>query len=118
MGVFSVPVEIGDPQGERFEPVDAVVDTGATYTLAPASLLRRLGVEARTRSPFELADGSLREFDIGQTEVRIDGQETTTLVVFGDEDMQPLLGAYTLEGLRLAVDPARRRLVQVPGRLM
>ncbi len=30
----------------------------------------------------------------------------------------PLLGAYALEGLRLAADPVRRRLTPVPGLLL
>ena len=30
MGLFHVPIEIGDPQGERYERIDALVDTGAT----------------------------------------------------------------------------------------
>lgn len=37
--------------------------------------------------------------------------------VFGDPDTPPLLGAYTLEGLRLAADPVDRRLIPVPGLL-
>ena len=45
MGVFSVPIEIGDPWRNRFERLDALVDTGATFTLVPASLLDELGVE-------------------------------------------------------------------------
>ena len=118
MGVFSIPIEIGDPQGERFEPVDAVVDTGGTFTVVPASTLRKLGVEPEERGPFEMADGTLRDYDIGQTAVRVNGREVTTVFVFGDEGIGPLLGVYTLERLRLAVDPARQRLVQVPGRLM
>ena len=69
MGVFSVAIEIGDPGGERYESIDAVVDTGATYTVVPASRLRRLRVTPRPTSPFELADGSLRDFAIGETRV-------------------------------------------------
>ena len=34
-----------------------------------------------------------------------------TLVVFGEDHARALLGAYTLEGLRLAVDPTHRKLV-------
>jgi hypothetical protein len=41
-----------------------------------------------------------------------------TLVVFGEAETKPLLGAYALEGLRLAPDPVGRRLVPVPGLLM
>ena len=32
-------------------------------------------------------------------------------MVFGEDDAPSLLGAYTLEGLGLAVDPASQRLV-------
>ena len=118
MGVFSVPIEIGNPHGEHYERIDAVVDMGASYTLVPASTLRQLGVKPQVSSPFELADGSLRDFKIGESRVRVNGQDVVTLVVFGEEGVEPLLGAYTLEGLRLAVDPVRRRLVSVPARLM
>ena len=118
MGSFTVTIEFGDPAGSRFEPREALVDTGATYTLAPASLLRDLGVEPSERASFELADGTTTELDLGETRVRIGGQEITTVVVFGPEGTAPLLGAYTLERLRLAVDPVRRQLIPVPGRLM
>ena len=118
MGIFYVTIEIGDPQGQGFESVEALVDTGATYTVAPASRLHALGVQPQVEAPFELADGSLRDFALGQTQVKVDRQEVTTLVVFGDEHAQTLLGAYTLEGLRLAVGPVRQRLISVPARLM
>ena len=55
---------------------------------------------------------------MGQTWARIDGRSVITLVIFGDEEVLPLLGAYTLEGLRLGVDTVNQRLVQTPGLLM
>ena len=118
MGIFNVPIEIGDSEGTRFEQVDALVDTGATFTMVPASVLRSLGLEPSERGALELADGSLQEFDIAETRLRINGQETSTVVVFGSDDMMPLLGAYTLERVRLAVDSAVQRLIRVPWRLM
>ena len=57
MGTFSVDVEIGDPQGREFVVVNALVDTGATYTALPESLLNRLGVRPRADRRFRLADG-------------------------------------------------------------
>jgi hypothetical protein len=41
-----------------------------------------------------------------------------TLVVFADSSSPALLGAYALEGVRLAADPLARRLVPVPGLLL
>jgi len=118
VGTFHYAIEVGDPQGTRFERVDALVDSGASYTLFPASLLRRLGVTPHEQVLFLLADGRRLERDVGRTWVRIDGKAEITLVVFGDEGAEPLVGAYTLEGLRLGVDPLNRRLVPIPGYLM
>ena len=36
MGTFSVRLQVGDPSGQRFEAIDAMVDSGATYTVLPA----------------------------------------------------------------------------------
>lgn len=118
MGTFSVTIEIGDPTGSRWEQREALVDTGASYTSLPASTLRRLGVTPHDRVRFIMADSRAIELDVGQTWVRIDGKSVITLVVFGAEDAEPLLGAYTLEGLRLGVDPSNRRLIPIPGLLM
>jgi len=56
--------------------------------------------------------------DMGETKVRVEGMETTTWVLFGDEGTTPLLGAMTLEGLLLGVDPFNERLVPVEGLLV
>jgi clan AA aspartic protease len=118
MGAFRVPIEVGDVQGQRFEAVEALVDTGATYTLVPRSLLQRLGVTPEERWPFTLADGRTVEYDVAQVQVRLDGRRRYTVVVFGDDGVQCLLGVVTLEEFRLGVDPVSRRLIPVPGLLM
>ena len=115
MGTFRVRIEVGASEHERFEPVEVLVDTGATYTVLPRTRLEELGVLPHTRAPFVLADGSEIELEIGRAWIRIDGREEPTLVVFGDT---ALLGAYTLEALRLSPDPVGRRLVPVRALLM
>lgn len=115
MGTFSVTFEIGDPQGERYESIEAVVDTGSTYTWIPQEILGRLGVTRESRMEFQTADGHVVERDIAETSVRLDGRHRTTIVVFAGEDDSALLGAYTLEGLGLAVDPLGQRLVPTRG---
>lgn len=118
MGTFRVTVEIGDPKGERYESVESLVDTGASYTQVSTSVLERLGVIPHTRATFVLANGSRYERPVGRTWVRLDGRSEITLVVFGPEEIGAILGAYTLEGFLLAPDPVNRRLVPVPGLLM
>jgi aspartyl protease family protein len=113
MGVFKVPIEVGDPAAETFETIEAMVDTGATNTMLPADLLRKLGVTPYKKSIFELGDGRQVEFELGRTWVKVDGQQEFTQVIFGTDESEPLLGAITLEEMALAVDPVSRRLVPV-----
>ena len=110
MGTFTYPIEAISADGSRSETVDATVDTGSTYTCLPSDLLGRLGVAPRRRIQSELADGSIVEDAVGEARVRVEGIETTTIVVFVDEAAPTLLGAYTLEGALLVVDPVRQRL--------
>ena len=67
MGTFSVDLEI--PRSTRFEMINALVDTGATYTVLPASLLRSLDVAPVDRQSFILANGQRihRDMDTGAT---------------------------------------------------
>ena len=104
--------------GDRFESIQVLVDTGATYSWMPASALTRLGVKPTFRFPFVLADGRRIERYMAETRARLNGEERTTIVVFGDKGTQPLLGAYALEGFGLSADPEDRRLVPVTGFLL
>lgn len=118
MGTFHYPIEVGDPQGQRWERLDALVDTGATYTTLPASLLRRLGVQAIERTTFTLADERTVERDLGIALVRIDGRLRPTVVVFSPGEGTFILGAVTLEEFSLGVDLVRKHLVRTTGLLM
>ena len=116
MGTFSVALTVQGPTGESAS-VDALVDTGSTYTVLPSSLLGRLGVTPTDRTAFRLADERVVEYDVGELTARLDGRERTVLVVFGSDDAAPLLGAVTLELFNMSVDPVEQRLVPVPGLL-
>lgn len=118
MGTFRVTVDVGDPEGRRYERVEAIVDTGATYTSLPRPLLEALGVIPHARASFVLADGRHVEREIARTWIRIDDRIEMTLVVLAEPGNPPLLGAYALEGLRLAADPVARRLVPLSGLLL
>ena len=115
MGSFRYRVEIGSQQGQTFEALDALVDTGATYTWIPRPVLKKLGIVPAFKREFLLADGRIIERDVAQVVSRIDGQTLYTLCIFGDEGSEPLLGVVTLEELGLGVDPVDRRLIPVPG---
>lgn len=123
MGTFNTEIAIGDLGRERWAALDALVDTGAIITCAPASLLHGLGVEPLRKQAFTFANGETwemdigqaREMEIGQAWVRVADRAVITPVMFNEEGSMPLLGALTLESLFLEVDPVGKRLVPVGG---
>ena len=115
MGLFRVHVQVGDPQGRTFTAVEALVDTGASITAMPGSMLDALGVQRSEKRSFGPALGDEIVLDVGDTVLIVDGQRVTTPVVFNLEGTEPLLGAMTLERAFLGVDTHRRRLVNVRG---
>ena len=117
MGAFRAQVEIEGAAVGRLERVEALVDTGATYTWVPRDLLERLGVQPEEERPFVLADGRQVTYGIAWVRVWIDGRSQPTIAVFGEPGSDPLLGVFTLEGFGLDADPVNRRLVPVPALL-
>ena len=118
MGTFAVPVEISRPYGDEFAAMDAVVDTGATYSVFPSDVLENIGAVVDETRAFDLADNRTVQLPIGHAEIRIAGKQIITQVVFGPVNGPSLIGATTLEGAGLAVDPMRKLLVPVNGLLM
>ncbi len=116
MGDFRVAIRIARGQGERFETLQALVDTGSTFTWIPQDVLERLGVRPDREWPFELADGREQRYPVAWLQIRVeDRHEQPTIVVFGPPGAEPILGVVTLEEYLLAVDPVHHRLIPVSG---
>ncbi len=86
MATFRVTIEIGPMDQSRFEQIEALVDTGATYTVVPSNVLERLGITPQFRRRFRIC-------------------------VFGEPETDVLLGRVTLQSLGLKVDTLKQRLV-------
>ena len=117
MGELYWRIGVWSADGERMETVDALVDTGASYSLFPRSMLERLGIVPIGQRGFEQADGSVIYRDIGRALLRINDDEDVQRVIFGEDDAEPLIGAGTLQGFLLLVDPVMEELVPRTGRL-
>ncbi len=113
MGTFYVTIQVADRFSEQYAKVDALVDTGSSYSSIPESLLDELGIEREETRQFELADNRIVEYQLGETRVRIDDREKTVPVMFAPDDTMPLVGATTLEILGLGIDPLSETLVPV-----
>ena len=116
MGLIRVPVSLRaalEGNAESYS-ADFLVDTGSTDTLVPGSELRRLGVRVIDRRRYELADGGVREYEIGLARVELLDGMTAGRIVFGPDDAEPLLGVVMLESLGFTVDPLTQTLKRLP----
>ena len=113
IGTFRTDIEIENPArpGERRAVSSALVDTGAELTWVPAIVLESLGIQRLKMLRFRQADGTILERYVGAAFVYAGGTVTTDDVVFGAPGDLVLLGARTLEGLNLRVDPRSKQLV-------
>ena len=92
-----------------------LVDTGAVDCLVPAKHLREIGLEPRGTRTFELADGSEVKLGIATAEIEFMGDIVGTTVIFGADDVEPILGVAPLESVGIEVDPRTQCLKRLPA---
>ena len=113
MGTFRTDLEIENPAqpGARRTITNALVYTGAELSWFPRTVLEELGVERLKLWHFRQADGTVLARWTGAVRLGVAGVWTVDEVVFGEARDLVLLGARSLEGLNLRVEPATKRLV-------
>lgn len=104
---------LGDANG-GYE-AEFLVDTGATDSLAPEAELRRADIKPAGRTAYELADGSVEEYEFGLAEISFMGEVTAGRIIFGPNEAEPLLGVTALESVGITIDPANRTLKRLPA---
>ena len=112
VGTFRVDFTIRNRNTGESQTLNALVDTGASYTIIPAAILDELGIEHDETELFSLADGSVQELDIGWADVILEGRTRSAHVVFGTSRDKILLGAMALEAFALAADAKNHRLIR------
>ena len=78
------------------------------------ALLRRLGIKPSKTRTFLLADGTEIKRSLGEALFRINGDEGTSPVIFGEKGDSALLGSVSLEVLGFMLDPFKRELRPLP----
>ena len=114
MGTFYQRVGVGNPASNEFQWVDALIDTVATHSMLPASLLTHtLHLSPKEELVFTLADGSKQAYNWGEARFKIGELEMTTPVIYGPEGRY-LIGATTLQNFNLIADTTHHRLLPTP----
>ncbi|MGA2031175.1 MAG: retroviral-like aspartic protease family protein [Thermoguttaceae bacterium] len=114
MGTFRVTCQVENhaDASRKATVAGLLVDTGSEHTWIPGSILRRLRVRPQKKDvAFVMANGATVTRTIGFAVLRIGGSFTIDEVVFAQEGDLCLLGARTLEGMNLRVDPRSKKLV-------
>jgi predicted aspartyl protease len=114
MGTIHTKGTIANP-ADRARSADVsrfLVDTGSEFSWVAARTLEKLGIAREKKDvAFILANGQQITRSVGFAIIRVGTHFTIDEVVFAESGDLQLLGARTLEGLNLSIDPARRRLV-------
>ena len=109
MGIPYIQGRVRGPKG-REESVRFLVDSGATYSLLPKAVWKKLGLRPTRKVSFTLADGTAVERSVSESFLRLPQGEAHTPVILGEEGDQALLGVVTLEILGLVFNPFKRTL--------
>ena len=116
MSTFSVDITVANLYvPDRGRRVSVTVDTGATYTMLPREIVEDLGCHPIGSRRVLLANGVEVEWPITAVQVTVDGQDGPTFSLIGPSGCPAVLGAVTLEGFALGVDPVAQRLIPVRG---
>ncbi|MEI8311793.1 MAG: retroviral-like aspartic protease family protein [Verrucomicrobiota bacterium] len=89
-----------------------LADTGSEYTWVSGTTLEKLGIQREKKDlSFVMANGQQITRSVGFAIVRVNQSFTVDEVVFAEKGDLLLLGSRSLEGLNLAVDSRRKKLV-------
>lgn len=119
MGTFRESIQLANPQRPKQPiPLEAIVDTSATYSWVPEDVLKRLGIQAQEVRPLKIASGKIIRRKLGVALITVRNKTMPTPVLFGNKGSDPLLGAITLEELGFSADPIHRTLVPATAYLL
>ena len=110
MGLTHVPVTISNLTTHESFTGDFLIDTRATESVVPADELKRIGIQPVDRSVYQLANGRLQEFEVGEARISFWDRTFPTSVLFGPDGSEPILGVLELERAGLMVDPKNQTL--------
>lgn len=114
MGTFKIRCKVENVMNRQKSAVipQMLVDTGSEYTWVPEHMLEKLDVQREKKDlRFVMANGQVITRSVGFAILRYDKYFTVDEVVFAQKGDLNLLGARTLEGLSLMVDPRQKKLV-------
>jgi clan AA aspartic protease len=110
MGLTHVAVKLLNSDSHGTYSDNFLVDTGCMDTMAPASALKKIGIQPEGKDLYEMASGEVVEYEYGIAKLTFMGEVIATRIIFGPDNSEPLLGVIALESAGFLVDPKNQRL--------
>jgi predicted aspartyl protease len=115
VGLTVLKLWVGNPaRPETLTELEFLIDSGAIYSVVPATILESLGIAPLSEEEFRLANGEAIVRKKGGALFKFGAKIGVADVIFGEPGDSILLGAFTLEALGLALDPLKRELKPLP----
>jgi clan AA aspartic protease len=92
-----------------------LVDTRAIDPMVPNDELEKINVRKESTMLYELADGTIKEYEYGLVRIEFMGEITAGRDIFGEPGTGPLLGVTALESVGIMVHPANKTLKRLPA---
>ena len=116
MGLTHVVVRLFNSDSANTYEADFLVDTGSMDTMAPASALKKLGIQPDGNDLYELASGEFVQYEYGSSKVEFMGEVVPIRIVFGPDGSAPILGVVALETAGYIVDPKNQAIRKLEAR--
>ena len=119
VGATFITVTVRNPhEPDRVWEGEFLVDTGAVDTLVPRQHLEAIGLVPEGTRTYGLANGQEIVMGIAGARIEFMDESTWGTVIFGAENVEPLLGVTALESVGIEVDPHNATLNKLPAARM
>jgi predicted aspartyl protease len=116
-GLTHVVVRLFNSDSANTYEADFLVDTGIMDTMAPASALKKLGIQPDGKDLYELASGELVEYEYGSAILELMGEQHIPIrIIFGPDGSAPILGMVALGTAGYIADPKNQAIRKLAAR--
>src|SRR5579863_7738472 len=112
MSGFIVTLRVWNPaQPRAVEELSAVVDPHSTFSWISRGRLERLGISPVRKMRFRLKGEGIVERDVASVYIALKNGTVGDVVVMAESGETEKIGAHTINGLGMVVDPEQEKLV-------
>jgi len=110
LGHVKTEVKIEDLKGDKIIQVEALVDTGSTFTVIPEDIARELNLPVTGERVKVLTARGYDDLELTHALIEINGKRRIVPILVSASIDRVLVGVITLEAMQLRVNPLTEKL--------